>query len=134
SLKFQKLLPFASSNQVRVECLLAATENLGAVELSAAINHAQTGKLLWQGPLGHTNLAADKAVLLSQTISDLKPDLWSPISPVLYNLKFIARKDNNLLAEQTVCFGFRSFESRQGQFFLNGRPLFLRGLAINPPG
>lgn len=30
--------------------------------------------------------------------------------------------------------GFRSFEIRGGQFRLNGRPVFLRGIAINPPG
>jgi beta-galactosidase len=134
SLNIQKLLPFASSNHVRVDCLLACSENLTAVELAAAITHAQTGKLLWQGSLGQTNVTAGKAVLFSHTIFDLKPELWSPISPVLYNLKLMARRDNNLLAEQTVRFGFRSFESSHGQFFLNGRPIFLRGLAINPPG
>src|SRR5439155_15248183 len=51
----------------------------------------------------------------------------------LYNLTATATKDHKLLAEETVRFGFRSFESRHGQFYLNGRPIFLRGLAINPP-
>jgi hypothetical protein len=31
-------------------------------------------------------------------------------------------------------FGFRDFESRAGQFLLNGVPFFLRGWSINPPG
>ena len=31
-------------------------------------------------------------------------------------------------------FGFRDFETRQGQFLLNGVPVFLRGWSINPPG
>ena len=38
------------------------------------------------------------------------------------------------MATKTVRIGFRSFEIRDGQFHLNGRPVFLRGIAINPPG
>ncbi len=37
-------------------------------------------------------------------------------------------------ATQTVRFGFRKFESKNGNFYLNGKPIFLRGLAIGPPG
>src|SRR5690606_31968471 len=29
---------------------------------------------------------------------------------------------------------FNEFTSRNGQLFLNGKPIFLRGIAINPPG
>ena len=31
-------------------------------------------------------------------------------------------------------FGFRNFSSASGRFWLNGRPLFIRGNSINPPG
>ena len=30
--------------------------------------------------------------------------------------------------------GFRKIEARDGHIYLNGHPIFLRGLAINPPG
>jgi hypothetical protein len=43
-------------------------------------------------------------------------------------------KDGQLVANHAVRFGFRSFETRNGQFHLNGKPIFLKGIAINPPG
>jgi hypothetical protein len=133
-LRIEKLAPFASSGSVRIDCLLESDEGIPSTALTASITHAKTGQLLWQGTFGQTNLTAGKAIVLSQTVSNLKPELWSPSSPALYNLKVTAMMEKKLLAEQSARFGFRSFESRNGQFLLNGRPIFLRGLAINPPG
>ncbi len=49
------------------------------------------------------------------------PALWSPDQPNLYRLRVI-------LPEETTehVFGFRSFETREGQFFLNGQPWYMR--------
>src|SRR5207253_3970293 len=43
-------------------------------------------------------------------------------------------KEGRTITNETVRFGFRSFESKHGQFYLNGKPIFLKGIAINPPG
>ena len=90
--------------------------------------------MLWEGPLGKLDLEAAKSGSLTQTVSDLAPQLWGPASPTLYHLAITASLDGKILATNCVRFGFRSFESRNGQFLLNGHPIFLRGLAINPPG
>lgn len=49
--------------------------------------------------------------------------LWSPANPTLYVLHtWLSSGDS-----QTCRFGFRTFESRQGKFYLNGRTIYLRG-------
>lgn len=51
------------------------------------------------------------------------PRLWSPDSPALYTL----RVDLSSGDSDSLRFGFRTFEARNGQFFLNGSPIYLRG-------
>ncbi len=51
------------------------------------------------------------------------PSLWSPDSPKLYKLLTILSTGDTAVDE----FGFRSFETRDGKFYLNGKPIFLIG-------
>ena len=48
--------------------------------------------------------------------------------------KFTIYMGGKPVASKTVRFGFRHVESRNANVYLNGHPIFLRGLAINPPG
>jgi beta-galactosidase len=134
TVQFEKILPFARADEVRIECAFKSSDDLTAIDLTATIIQANGGQKIWQGTLGQVSLKAGLTNLFSKTISSLKPQLWSPNSPTLYTLIVSARKDSKILAEQNARFGFRSFESRDGNFYLNGHPIFLRGLAINPPG
>ncbi|MDR0792311.1 MAG: hypothetical protein LBE82_03310, partial [Chitinophagaceae bacterium] len=61
-------------------------------------------------------------------IKNLRPQLWYPANPVLYQLSFIANGE-----EKKQNIGFRFIESKNGNIYLNGKPIFLRGIAINPP-
>jgi len=50
------------------------------------------------------------------------PNLWSPARPALYTLHaWLSSGD-----DQRYRFGFRTFETRGGKFFLNGQPIYLR--------
>jgi beta-galactosidase len=131
---FENVLVFATADSVRVEVIPKAGENFVGASFQAAICQAGNGQLLWQGPLGQAAPGVAAGEPFTKTISGLKPELWNPDSPVLYNLQVTAAKDGKPLAAKTVRIGFRSFEVRDGQFKLNGRPVFLRGIAINPPG
>src|SRR5207244_9500402 len=136
TIQIEKITPFATSNQLTIECVLKATENIEWLVLSAAVNAAKTASELWQGSFAETNLLAEKPLTLRRTLtfSNPLPSIWSPQNPQLYTLSVSAVHANKSQAESSVRFGFRSFESRNGNFYLNGRPLFLRGIAINPPG
>lgn len=132
ALEFTRCLAIAAADRVRVEVALKLEAD-AEVELTGHLSRVPDGQLLWQGPLGRVQSSGRTAVL-SHTVDDLQPDLWSPNTPTLYHLEVTARSGGLQLAAHTVRFGFRSFEARAGQFWLNGRPIFLRGIAINPPG
>src|ERR1035441_1739043 len=134
ALEFEKVLAFTTAASVRVEIAPMAGEDFAGVEFRADITQVGSGRLLWQGPLGQIAPGAVAGAPFTQTLSGLKPELWNPDSPVLYNLQVTAAKDGKDLGTKTVRIGFRSFEIKGGQFHLNGRPIFLRGIAINPPG
>ena len=54
------------------------------------------------------------------------PELWSPENPKLYSVLFIYNKDT--LKDKI---GFRSIEAKNGEFVLNGKPIFLRGICMH---
>lgn len=55
-----------------------------------------------------------------------KLDLWSPENPKLYDV--IVRGGADTVHDQI---GFRSIEVREGKILLNGKPIFLRGIAMH---
>ncbi|TDX02068.1 glycoside hydrolase family 2 protein [Dinghuibacter silviterrae] len=62
------------------------------------------------------------SVTLRYAVEGLHPRLWSPEDPQLYNFRFSTGSDT-----VTVCSGFRTFEARDGFFYLNGHRYWLRG-------
>ena len=132
ALEFTKCLAFSKVDSVRVEVHVKPDAATDDVELAGRITSVGSSTVFWQGSLGKLRPGGAPAEL-SHTISNLKPELWEPATPTLYNLQVTATKDGKAIASRTVRIGFRSFEVRDGQFHLNGRPVFLRGIAINPP-
>ncbi|HEV2480602.1 MAG TPA: glycoside hydrolase family 2 TIM barrel-domain containing protein, partial [Puia sp.] len=75
--------------------------------------------------------------VLQYAVDGLQPRLWSPEEPNLYNFRFAVtdgsagsgdRDGAAVVADSvTVCSGFRTFEARDGYFYLNGRRYWLRG-------
>ncbi len=57
-------------------------------------------------------------------------DFWSPDTPALYvfSLKWFAR-DGQEMDNYRKQIGFREFVAEKGKFFLNGNPIFLRGIS-----
>ena len=49
--------------------------------------------------------------------------MWSPGDPALYTLRASLGSGDS----QDFPFGFRTFETRDGKFYLNGKPIYLRG-------
>lgn len=126
-----KVVPVASDHDVRVR-VSVKSDQAGPVALEGKIVPAAGGASLWEGSLGTASVQGGGGAA-EQTVGDLKPELWSPGSPKLYNLVVTARQ-GGAAESQSVRFGFRSFTTADGHFLLNGHPVFMRGIAINPPG
>jgi len=60
------------------------------------------------------------------TLAIIAPRLWSPEAPHLYSLRVTLSQSGTITDETLHGFGFRHFETRNGQFFLNGEPFYMR--------
>lgn len=113
----------------------AVTPNLVEKSVSFNLKISQsavggTAIITISGPDG-TVVSNSQAAITSASVDHaLKLDAvspWSPDAPNLYTAKI------EIIADRTVCdttthtFGFRSFETRDGKFFLNGEPFHMRG-------
>ncbi len=132
--QIEKVIPFVTADSVRVQVTLKSDGRVNDVQLAASIEPLPAGQALWTGSAGAIDLAANTSETVEHTVKNLKPNLWAPASPNLYNLVITATQKGRTLDTRTTRFGFRSFEVKNAQFHLNGRPIFLRGIAINPPG
>lgn len=70
--------------------------------------------------------------VVSYTVDNLKPKLWSPQSPNLYDFRFKLTANKKVVDEVDICSGFRTFESKNGLLYLNGVPYWLRGANHTP--
>jgi hypothetical protein len=51
---------------------------------------------------------------------------WSPDTPHLYRIKAVLERRGEVVDDIEESFGFRTIETRDGRFYLNGEPLYLR--------
>ena len=127
------LTPFTGMDYVRV--VFKKDQLLpGAVTFKAIIKAKKDEKILWQGNVKPVTGINEGGQQLAITIKDLKPVLWTPNNPFLYTITIQQLVKGVVKKTLTERLGFRSFQRRGGNLFLNGKPIFLRGIAINPPG
>ena len=69
---------------------------------------------------------------VTTTCSVRSPQLWSPDSPYLYEMKVGLKESGSVIDEQTVRYGIRtfSFDAEKG-FVLNGQPLLINGACVH---
>lgn len=75
-------------------------------------------------PVAQIKMPAAPLAAASMGISD--PVAWSPDHPALYRAEAILLRDGKVVDRISEQFGMRHFEARNGRFYLNGNPLFLR--------
>lgn len=98
-------------------------------DLYTDIIDKETGAVLYSGlSLKDISFKPREEKVLTYNIEDLKPRLWSPQHPNLYDFKFRIINSKNI---ELDCFietsGFRTFEVKDGFFYLNGHRYWLRG-------
>ena len=128
-----QVLAFADTASVRFEATVPDGQALVGAPVRGTITSIPDGSVLWTGSLGALGAAGNGRATLVREVTGISPRLWSPASPALYRATFEVGQQGSLAAD-TIRFGFRKVESREGRILLNGRPVFLRGNAINPPG
>ena len=124
------IIALAKTDSVTVKIVDPGAYRAGS-GLSYKISHWPEGQVLSQGQVASKNVTADEIGLPTFKLTGLRPRLWSPQDPQLYEIE-VRGSAGALLGRAR--FGFRTFEARSGSFYLNGRPIFLRGFPINPPG
>jgi beta-galactosidase len=132
SLARPPLFAFADTASVRVELALPDAQGLNGAAARARITSAADSSVLWSGDLGALTVGADGVGRLTKSVAGLTPQRWTPQSPSLYHLTVEAGAGAATRRER-IRFGFRSVGTANGRILLNGRPVFLRGNAINPP-
>ena len=75
--------------------------------------------------------AKDSVALLSTAIKVANPKLWSVESPYLYKIETLIKDNNIVIDKLETDFGFRTvkWDNPSRQFTLNGKPVFLNGIA-----
>lgn len=127
-----RLTPFTGTDFVRIVVDDTFQQATGST-FKTVIRSLKDKNVLWQGPVKLVPVADEGKKTFSFTIDKLSPQLWSPSSPYLYEIVLEQYNKKKLVNTITERLGFRSFESRNGNLFLNNKPIFLRGFAINPP-
>lgn len=96
----------------------------------AEIKDKATGSLLYGGLLAaKARLDGGEDSVYTVSVSGLKPKLWEPATPNLYDFTFRLVEGKDKVADElTITSGFRTFEARKDGFlYLNGRKFWLRG-------
>jgi hypothetical protein len=57
---------------------------------------------------------------------------WSPTEPHLYTARIAITESRHETDRQTTTFGMRDFTVKDGQFYLNGDAIFIRGILMQP--
>ena len=116
-------LPVAHINGVRIY----TDPQSGSVTFRVATSESANGKELRVEVLDQGQVCAAASGLVAESTCELtlqltNPKLWSLDSPNLYEACVRCGEDT-----VTERFGVRSFDARDGKFFLNGSPLYMRG-------
>ena len=126
------LYVFSDTAGARIELTIPGGRRYAREMFRATITDAGDSSALWSGNLGTLTVDGRGNGVLKTRVSGLKPKRWSPQSPALYHLIISAGTGSDRY-EQRTRFGFRTMSTRDGRLLLNGRPVYLRGNAINPP-
>jgi hypothetical protein len=124
--------PSLTGAEVRIGARAAGEPQQAVVR--AKWTDSETGKAF-------AELPAEKLLLRKTSaqetlwLRDVQPKLWTPAHPNLYRLEVtLEDSTGQLLDRWSHNVGFRTFEIRGNQFFLNGHPWWLRGANHLPYG
>ena len=97
-------------------------------DVGLEIADKKTGEVIYSGTLlKNVSLGKNTSGTFEAAVDGISPKLWSPSDPNLYDFRFSVKEGKKVTDEYAVTSGFRTFESKDGFFYLNGRRFWLRG-------
>lgn len=128
-----RLLVFTDTASMRIEWTVRDSNASDLVGARAIITlRDAASRVVWQQTMG-TFDATGAGVRLRHEVRLPRVQRWSPATPSRYHV-VVQAKQAGVEWRDSARIGFRTVSSRNGQILLNGRPLFLKANAINPPG
>lgn len=127
----KRIISFTTQNSLKLEATFTSLP-AADTKFTIKIEDNATGKIVFDDEVSASSISKEE-YKINFEVKNLNVDLWSPVDPNLYQITFKA-SDKTGSMQQTGRTGFRSFVSKNGNLYLNGHPIFLRGIAINPPG
>jgi len=112
---------------VKVDVDLAAfsqTTSFEEIELTAVLTDAGNQKI----KIAEITSSANSSGITEMDLFKLDVENWSLEHPRLYSMQIIISRNKLILDTAAVRFGFRTAEFTKRGFFLNGKPLKIRGL------
>jgi beta-galactosidase len=129
----KRIIPFTGMDYIRI-MVDADYKTARTNTFKVIIKSKADGKVFWQGAITPTEVLNVDVKQLAFNIKNLKPVLWTPNNPYLYDVTLQQLSGTKVTSSLSERAGFRMMERRAGNLYLNGKPIFLRGIAINPPG
>ena len=127
-----RTLVFTDTSGARIETTIrGGAASSGGIVRARLLRDGDTN-VVWSGTVGTLQATGGDAIVRGR-IANLRVQRWSPATPVMYRLIVDAPSGRGTISD-TTRIGWRTIASSRGRILLNGRPLFLRGNAINPPG
>ncbi|MDN5202145.1 hypothetical protein QQ008_12245 [Fulvivirgaceae bacterium BMA10] len=103
------------------------------VDVNIEIVDKKSRRTLFKAGSGEkTEIASGKGVTITRKTGNINPKPWSPHDPHLYTLITSVYKQGKLIDQRAIDIGFRTFQVKDGHFYLNGQPYWLGG-ANHPP-
>lgn len=125
-------MPTLTGAKVNVEAKSLAGNQ--TANLKAKWTDVKTNKVFAEAKAQTIQLNSDKSTATLE-INNLQPKLWTPGDPNLYKLEVtLESADGKVLDVFAQNVGFRTFEAKGNQLYLNGKPYWLRGVNHLPYG
>lgn len=118
--------PTTEDATIEVTCV-NASDAAKTATLSYKLVHKTTGEYLCGGVVEELDLPAGEKKTITFTTPKVKPHLWGPGTPNLYDLQFVIDQDGDVVDTYHEQVGFRTVKFDGATMMYNGSPIWVRG-------